>query len=354
MKLPLVLGVSGVLALLAACSGASLTGFTDDAGGGSGSSSGGGTASGSGGGGSFDTGDGSAPSLGGSTTSGGEDGGGCSAASQLVYVLSTDNAIYSFDPPTKTFTKVSTLSCSAGSMSPNSMAVDRQGNAWVNYVEENPITGLATNGSIFKVDIATGACTATNIKLTDGWYQVGMGYSTASATDTTDTLYVAATNSGGLGCLGGGGGGGIGGAGSSASTGLASIDTDAGTLTKIGSGFTGTLAGQSAELTGTGDGRLYGFFVLSPVEVAQISKTTGAASSPITMPGVACPQAWAFSFWGGDFYLYTAAKTTSNSSVTHYTVADGGIDTSYVSNVGFTIVGAGVSTCAPTTPPGLK
>lgn len=160
---------------------------------------------------------------------GGTNSNGCSAASQLVYVLSISNDIYSFDPPTKAFTKISTLQCQAGSMTPNSMAVDRQGNAWVNYVSENQLTGEATGGAIFKVNIATGACTATNITLSSDWYQVGMGYSTVSATDQTDTLYVTATGGGGLGCLGG-----LGGGGGATSPGLASINTDAGTLSLSG------------------------------------------------------------------------------------------------------------------------
>jgi hypothetical protein len=267
--------------------------------------------------------------------------GNCSAASQLVYVLSTDNDIYSFDPPTKVFTKVSSLQCNALGLTPNSMAIDRQGNAWVNYIgAPDPFAGTVRSGAIFKVDIATGSCAPTNITLTNGWYQVGMGYSTASATDQTDTLYVAATGNG-SGC----GGGQVPGA---LSPGLAIVDTTAGTLTPVGP-FTGALAGQSAELTGTGDGRLFGFFVLSPVQVAQIDKTSGATPNPITMTGVQCPEAWAFSFWGGDFYLYTSPDVTTDSTVTHYTTANGAIDTNYVADVGFVIVGAGVSTCAPTT-----
>jgi hypothetical protein len=265
----------------------------------------------------------------------------CSAASQLVYVLSTDNDIYSFDPPTKVFTKVSSLQCNALGLTPNSMAIDRQGNAWVNYIgAPDPFSGVVRSGAIFKVDIATGSCAPTNIPLTGGWYQVGMGYSTASATDQTDTLYVAATGNG-SGCGGGQ-------APSANSPGLAIVDTTAGTLTPVGP-FTGALAGQSAELTGTGDGRLFGFFVLSPVQVAQIDKTSGATPNPITMTGVQCPQAWAFSFWGGDFYLYTSPDVVTDSTVTHYTTANGAIDTNYVPDVGFVIVGAGVSTCAPTT-----
>jgi hypothetical protein len=331
-----------------ACGGASNSTEFDLGDGGNGNGNGNGGSSGGGSGSSS----GGTPILPVNQDAGSSSGGnnsGCSAASQLVYVLTIDNQIYSFDPPSKAFTKISTLQCQADGMTPNSMAVDRLGNAWVNYVSTpDPLTGEPTSGAIYKVDIATGACTATNISLTDGWYQVGMGYSTASATDTTDTLYVTATNSSGSACAGGGGG--LFGGGTT-SAGLGTVDTTAGTLTPIGP-FSGNLAGQSAELTGTGDGRLFGFFVLEPVEVAQIDKTSGATSNAVSMPTVSCPiEAWAFSFWGGDFYLYTSPDQTTPSSVTHYSTGDGGIDTEYVTNSGIVIVGAGVSTCAPTTQP---
>jgi hypothetical protein len=346
----LVLGVSvvslgSVVAAVGCGGGSNPSGFGEDGGNG-GSSSGGGQSTSSSGGTGLGNGDGGGTTLG--VGDGGGTGNGCSAASQLVYVLSKGNAIYSFAPQTKAFTKISSLQCNAGSMSPNSMAVDREGNAWVNYASFDAL-GNPTAGSIFKVTIATGACAATNITLKSGWYQLGMGFSTVSATDTTDTLYVAATGSAAAAaCLGFGGGGG-----GNTSAGLGSLDTVGGTLTAIGP-FTGDLAGQSAELTGTGDGRLFGFFVDSPVKVAQIAKTSGATSNEVSMTGVACPQAWAFSFWGGDFYLYTSPDGTTDSTVTHYTTADGGIDTSYVSDTGMVIVGAGVSTCAPTTPPPVQ
>jgi hypothetical protein len=281
--------------------------------------------------------------------------GGCAPGSQLVYVLS-NNAIYSFDPPTQTFTMVASLNCLTGGMTPNSMAVDRLGNAWINFVAVDVIdaqTGAqaVVGGAIFKMNLTTGACVATNIQLSPGWYQLGMGYSTASATDETDTLYVTGNNDDAASCSDDGG---------STSNGLGILDTTAGTLTPVGS-FTGSLAGKNAELTGTGDGRLFGFFDLDVVKIAQIDKNTGATSNPVSMTGVECPYAFAFSFWGGDFYLYTASiilpdggngfGKLRNSGVTHYTTADGGIDTSYVPDTGFTIVGAGVSTCAPTAPP---
>jgi hypothetical protein len=260
----------------------------------------------------------------------------CTAASQLVYVLSNRGEIYSFDPPTKVFTKVATLDCPIGAMSPNSMAVDRQGHAWVNYFSSDD-DGDVVDGSIFQVDIATGRCQAIPIALPGGWYQVGMGFSSA-VTDPTDTLYVAANHAAGA-CSGVEGSG----------PGLGVIDLNTGTLSAIGP-FSGALAGQNAELTGTGDGRLFGFFELSVAEIAPIDKATAATSAPVSIPGVQCPSAFAFSFWGGDFYLFTA-HPFFHSSVAHFTSADGTLDTNYVADAGFTIVGAGASTCAPTIPP---
>jgi hypothetical protein len=328
------------LLLAAACGGSnpntSCFGGTDGCGGnGGGASSGsGGASSGSGGASS-----GSGASSGGGTNLGGNvsEGGvtdDCSAAAKLVYVLSAENDLYSFDPPNKKFTKIGALGCKT-SLTPNSMAVSRDAVAWVNYIDQT--TG--TTGSVFNVSTKDASCTTTNVNLQSGWTQVGMGFSTDSATSTSETLYVAATGNGGL--FGGGG-----------SEGLGSLSTTTDVLTPIGM-FSGSLNGQNAELTGTGDGRLYGFFVTSPTtQIAQIDKTTGATSNVVPMTGVEVPNYWAFSFWGGDFYLYTCpADPSRTTNVTHYSPGTGTIDTSYMTNVGFRIVGAGVSTCAPTVQP---
>ena len=66
---------------------------------------------------------------------------------------------------------------------------------------------------------------------------------------------------------------------------------------------------------------------------------------------------YAFSFWGGDFWFYTAFPTPDQpdptTSVTHFETATGKT-TVPLSNIGFVIVGAGVSTCAPVIPPPPK
>jgi len=253
----------------------------------------------------------------------------CSEAAQLVYVLSDANDLYSFRPNLRQFTRIGRLSCPT-SAQPNSMAIDRDAVAWVNYVNNAVID---TAGSLYRVSTTDARCTpAAPVPLPQGWFRLGMGFSTASADSTEETLFVAATAD----PLGG------------PSAGLGRIDPRGLTGTPIGQ-FSGAFRGQSAELTGTGDGRLYGFFTTTPVQVAQIDKSSGAIVDARPLPGVETPQAWAFSFWGGDFYLYTApsALTGRTTNVTRYRPSDGSIDPAYMTNIGFRVVGAGVSTCAP-------
>ncbi len=281
----------------------------------------------------------------GSGTGTGTPGDGCSAAAELVYVLSTSNEIYSFDPAKKVFTDLFALDCQPQdpdpsnplTWQPNSMAVDRNAVAWVNYVGTDTFLGADAAGVIFKVDLIKKTCEPTpTVKLPTNWFRLGMGFSTDAASGTSETLYVTGTAD-----LGG-------------SPGLGRIDPSSHTLVAAPGQFKGdaTLAGQNAELTGTGDAKLFGFFTTSPnVRVAQIDKGSANILSDKEITGVSPPQAWAFSFWGGEFYLYTS-DGTSPSRVTRYDPMTNAINTSFIPDVGgFIIVGAGVSTCAPLTPP---
>jgi len=248
----------------------------------------------------------------------------CSDAAKLVYVLSDANDLYSFAPQDKKFTLIGQLNCNTN-LSPNSMAVDRNAVAWVNYVD-----GLDSQGQIFKVDTSNANCQpAATVNLTPGWERLGMGFSSNSAGSMDETLFVSGTSG----------------------TGLGKINTS-NTLNPIAGFSPGTFTGQSAELTGTGDGRLYGYFTTSPVQVGQIDKATGAVTNAKVITGLSTPSAWAFSFWGGSFYLYAASF--GNSNVTKYDPVANTIDNSYMVDVGFRIVGAGVSTCAPVIEPPPK
>jgi hypothetical protein len=246
---------------------------------------------------------------------------GCSAASQLVYVFTTNNEIYSFDPPTKQFTFVASPDCPTGSQA-NSMAIDRNLVAWINYI-----------GGIYTFDLNTKTGCQLALTPPSQYQQVGMGFATDQANGTSETLYVDSISG----------------------SGLAKIDTATKQLTPINS-FSGDQNVQFdvAELTGTGSARLFGYFTTFPnVRIAEIDKGTAAIISDHELAGVPPPSDWAFSFWGGDFYLYAAPgnNASGNSTVIRYRPSDQSVDTNYVPDTGFAIVGAGVSTCAPIIPP---
>jgi hypothetical protein len=164
------------------------------------------------------------------------------------------------------------------------------------------------------------------------WTQDGMAY---VATDTTsnEQLYLTGSYA-------------------SAAAGLGLVDTTSGVLSPIGQ-YPGALRGASAELTGTGDGRLFGLFTVSPVTLVEIEPQTGAVVSQTQFPDLALSNAssFAFSFWGGKFYFYTYPNAGSSSTnVSEYDPSTRTLDASFMIDVGIVVVGAGVSTCAPVVP----
>jgi hypothetical protein len=111
---------------------------------------------------------------------------------------------------------------------------------------------------------------------------------------------------------------------------------------------TPTISG--CELTGTGSGQLYGFFRLGDTRglggagtIGQIDKNTAQLLSATTLPSVDISHGWAFAFWGGDFYTFTASQV--ETVVQRFRPSDGTVVT--VATSSLLIDGAGVSTCAP-------
>jgi hypothetical protein len=249
----------------------------------------------------------------------------CSEATKDPFVVTEELMIYSFHPPTLEFKSVGKLACPPGKSgaTPTSMAVDRQGFAWVRY----------TDGSIWKVSTVDLSCAATAYvppASTAPFFKFGMGFSSSSAGSSTEDLFLS----------------------DSAGKGTAKLDLATMKVGFIGP-YTGAQANQRAELTGTGDGKLFAMFATTqtdPCQVAEVSKVSGAVLSVQTLSKVTPGDAYAFSFYGGDFYLYThnPATATNGSDVTRYRPSDQTVVV-VKAGVGFTIVGAGVSTCAPTT-----
>lgn len=351
--------VAGLVAAnpLGCASGPQDGGFAPDGGGtggssgGSGSSSGGGSSGGSSGGIAPSDGGNSLIPDGGAASDGSPGQGDCPVgASKYIYVVNDQNELYTFDPtlvPAATaFADLGPINCPGEPTPPpsnggvNSMAVDRQAIAWINF----------NDGKIFKVDTTQTGLPCTATAFTGGGSftpQLGMGFATASPSNSSETLYVS-DNGGpggtcmsttpGPGCMG---------------LGLGSINQSNMMLSTIGA-YTGQAAGYNAELSGTGKGVLYGFFTTTPSTIGTIDKSTGAVNNVIPLPSVNnSVGGYAFSFWGGDFWIYTAFPTSADpnatTSVTHLVSADGGVSV-VMPDIGFTIVGAGSSTCVPTSP----
>jgi hypothetical protein len=245
----------------------------------------------------------------------------CASSAALVYLVVAEGDLYGFRPDTLAFHHVGRLRCPATpGATPNSMAVDRSGTAWINY----------SDGSLHRASTRDARCVATGFEPRGDAFQTpGMAFVSSGPDLLDETLFLW---------------GGRDPARRVPGRGLATIDRTTLDLAPVGDGRSSPREAR-AELTGTGDGRLYGFFTTTPATLAEIDPETGAKHSARPLPGVSGVTAWAFSFWGGDFYLYWA-RFGETSHVTRVSGRDGSVE-ELLHDVGFRIVGAGVSTCAP-------
>ncbi len=242
---------------------------------------------------------------------------GCSESAKLIYVVSNDAlALYSFYPPTLTFSKIGQLACGAQT-GPFSMSVARDGTAWILYQD----------GKLYRASTKDASCTPTSFAPGQNGFQTfGMGFSADAPGSTKETLYACWTQ------------------------GLAKIDTDTLALTPIGTVPGITLTG-GCDLTGTGDGLLFSFIPQSTSWlIATLDKTSSAPTFQKSLtPPIPAGGSWGTSYWGGSLYLYTQTASAPGSTVWKFNPTDN-TTTKLVDNIGFSIVGAGESTCAPTSP----
>ncbi len=258
------------------------------------------------------------------------------AGATLIYVTTQQGDLWSLYPPTLRFVRIGRMVCPTNTpgATPFSMAVDHGGTAYVVY----------SDGELFRVSTATASCRPTNFALNQqGFLTFGMGFS-QNQSGIGETLYVASDLQ----------------PGTNLPPRLGTIDTATLSLRSVAL-FQPPIG--SAELTGTGGGDLFAFFALgassdggpfpAPSAIGRIDKTNGLMTGEVVLDGVGQGCAWAFAFWGGDFYTFTAPPPTGTCSatsppptvVTRMRPADGTVVP--IATFGAEIVGAGVSTCAP-------
>ncbi len=235
-----------------------------------------------------------------------------------IYLISSENELLRFYPPDLSLTTIGTISCPSTSQ-PFSMAVDRQGVAYV----------LFADGEIFRVSTLTASCKPTSFFSDPSLFSLnfGMGFS-ANKNDQGETLFIAGADLGNP----------------SATSSLGTIDPSTFTLSPIAP-LSKPIG--NPELTGTGDARLFAFGPGSPdSHLAEIDKATAQVKSDVLIDLQQGPiSAWAFAFWGGDFYFFTSDQ--AGLSVVHRYTPGATTTPPAVKQINLTIVGAGVSTCAP-------
>jgi hypothetical protein len=293
---------------------------SDGRGGGGGGGNGGGGSGGSGASG----GNGGSGGSGGNPDFGDPNQDDCTDDAKLVYLLDADNSLWSFKPDQtdikkSVLSKVNPLNCPT-SNSPNSMSVDRSGTAWIEYVPNDDET--SSTDELFKVDITNANCTATSWKSSSFGTHFGMGFVSNTPGSKDETLFVAK---------------GV----EPASFGR--LDLTAMSITKLGT------PGGTPELTGTGNAELWGFFPDSDARVSLLDKTNGAEgkSWPVDQANGE-NDGYAFAFYGGDFWVFLKKMGEQWTTLYHVKGSDGSVETWELTN--HWIVGAGVSTCAPTIP----
>jgi hypothetical protein len=279
------------------------------------------TSTGTGGGAIFEAGAGGSPGI-------------CTGQNEAMYLLGglgSIPALYKFLPATKALSMVGDIVCPVTpGAQPFAMSVDRNADAWA----------LFDSGQIFKLDTKTAACVQTGFLPGQmGFTTFGMGFVSDTQNMGTETLYITQADI------------------SPSDDQLGAIDTTQSppVLTLVGH-YNGGMGKPSplvgaADATGTGDGRLFGFFRTTPAQIAQIDKSTAQILGVAQLPGVTIGMAWAFAFWGGTFWLFTWDGVTTTGSMLQQYDPMANTVTTVSSGLGVVVVGAGVSTCAPLVPP---
>ena len=233
----------------------------------------------------------------------------CSEGAKLIYVVDADNNLYLFDPPAYAFTFIGTINC-ASPGTPYALAVSRFDSVYVLYQSGAECSAV---NEVSTVDATCYGPTAFQCGV-DGFELFGMGTATAGEGSVEDTLYIGSETT------------------------LASVDTTTWEVTPIGP------VENLPDLSGNSLGELWGYLAwTTPPRVARFDTTNATELETIPLTGMSSSGSFAFADWGGDFYLFFDEDTGSSNV---YRLSDGVLET-YMTDVGFEIVGADSSTCAP-------
>jgi hypothetical protein len=256
---------------------------------------------------------------------------GCDNTNEPIYLLGHPTSPEAFaslhvlDPVAKQVTLAGTLTCpvpsSAGFAAPNGMTMRRDGTLWISALD---VASENVDGLLYRVNPADLSCELVDVKIADDWSQLVLGFVYEGE---KETLYAAGVDGGITG----------------EPRGLGWIDFDSKALIQIGP-LGAPLTGDHCELTGIGNERLFAFCRTSPMRLAELLPATAEVLSVTELPELGpSPGAWAMTFWGGDFYLFTANIDAVRAS--RFRPSDGSLELDSIPNMEFSAIGAATHPC---------
>jgi sugar lactone lactonase YvrE len=246
----------------------------------------------------------------------------CPPEAKLVYLVDARNALLSaFRPDTLSFRDVAVLSCGTGpGYSPDSMAVQRDGTAWVEWTDSSLM-----NAELHNVDLMTGACDPTPHFLPgNAPTSFGMAFTIDNGLDTLYVMGPTAQMQGG----------------SDVTFGLLSLDVSFRPI--------GTLPADG-DLSGSSDGHVYAFLPNWSglgSQVVDVDKTDGAALQTWKLPQLDSDLGdVAIAGWGGQLWVFVGqGSNDGTTAVFDLDPVTGGLTTA-IADTGRHVVGAGVAPC---------
>jgi hypothetical protein len=236
-------------------------------------------------------------------------------AGKYVYLMTAEKVMLRFDPTTLRTEALGAIDCATDSTT-NSMAVDRLGNAWVGF----------HSGEIFRISTETLDCEPSGYAPAQlGWTSFGMAFVADSPGSDAETLFLAEGRPV-----------------APLYAGIGKVERDQLRLRTVGA-FRAPIAGRWCDLTGSGEGRLFALCPGTPTQLVEVDKATAATVSVTNLP-FRDVMAFAVAHWAGDFIVFTA--TDGGSRVDSVCPGEGSLR--IVESMDYVVVGAGVSTCAPT------
>jgi hypothetical protein len=259
---------------------------------------------------------------------------GCGASGSIMYLLEETGVLRTFDPalaPTGSpFRNIGPIVCTLTGgtawTGPVDMGMDRTGVVWIN----------GNQGHLFQWDPGRGRCRETMYQGGQGGF-TKMSLAFVGRADGTETLFVVDNANGPA---------------SASGQGLATIDLMTLRLMLLAN-FAAPLTGRVAELAGTENGHLYGFFFGSQSWIAEIDPSNAQLlwNTPLPLPSVGSGPTHvvvAAALWGTVLYFFITNTAVAPSADVYAFDLTTRQTRPVLSQIGFNVTGAVVRMCGPT------